>query len=197
MASVTVTVMMTVGLPCECGGEDALFDVVHWVIGDDGRLPWHGVSSRQAYYERCVCERGEVAALVRGRVTHHTHAMPAEKPAVVVTRYPGRQAHVAGVHHATRLDAALGLQMVRSLGVRDACELVVCGGHRVFNQVLELDLAELVYLTVMPGVWRGDEVVRPLSRAQWRPRPVVEHCDGATRYVLERADEERLRGRCV
>ncbi|MFP6626281.1 MAG: dihydrofolate reductase [Deltaproteobacteria bacterium] len=112
----------------------------NWVIGRDGRLPWH-LPADLDYFRRLTTGH----TLVMGRKTFESIGKPLpERRSIVVSRSPGFSA--AGVEVAASLQAAL------ELAADD--EVFVIGGGEIFKEAVPA--ADRLYLTLVHGRFEGD-----------------------------------------
>jgi dihydrofolate reductase len=115
----------------------------NWVIGKDGKLPWH-LPSDLARFKQITMGY----PLIMGRKTFESigRALPGRKTVIL-----SRQAEyrVQGCQVAASLEAALDL-------VSDYDEVFICGGEEVYRQAMPL--AHRIYLTELVREVEGDSV---------------------------------------
>lgn len=145
------------------------------VIGKKGALPWNLPGDLKFFKELTM---GQV--LVMGRKTQEAigRVLPGRKN-VVVTRNPEFKLENAIV--APSIETALEM-------VKDSPQVFIIGGGNVYQQALEKDVVDLVYLTRVHGSFEGDAFFYPLDSKKWEKvseRKVGADAQNAYAYTLE------------
>ena len=122
------------------------------VIGRDNRLPWRLPADWRRFKQLTMGHH-----LIMGRKTFESIGRPLPgRISIVLT---GRRSYApAGVQVAASLEGALRL-------ARDDDEVFVGGGAGVYRQTL--DLADRMYLTLLPDDFEGDTCFPHYDESDW------------------------------
>ena len=154
------------------------------VIGRDNRLPWRLPADWRRFNRLTMGHH-----LIMGRKTFESIGRPLPgRISIVLT---GRRSYApAGVQVAASLEAALRLAQGDS-------EVFVGGGAGVYRQTL--DLADRMYLTLLPDDFEGDTYFPRYDKLHWEVRRTEIHEPEKTdpnRYTFLTLDRLRDRSTC-
>lgn len=149
MPMVTVTLVVAMG--------------ANRVIGDAGGLPWK-LPEDLAHFKRVTLGH----PMIMGRATYESvgKALPGRRT-IVVTANEAWTAPDAEVAHS--LDAAL------QLAAQSDSEVFLVGGARIYEQALQRDLVDFMWVTRVAAAPNGDTYFPAIDWQRWREVGRVGH----------------------
>jgi dihydrofolate reductase len=145
------------------------------VIGREGKLPWHLPDDLKRFREITMGH-----PVIMGRRTWESIARPLPgRQMIVVSRQPGYDTGVEGIHVASSLDEAL--EIARLWGSDEA---FVIGGAELYREALPR--ADRLYLTLILAQFEGDTFFPKFDLKDWVPaiKPQMHQADAKHAHLF-------------